>query len=118
MLRGMGKTERPLEPATSAAPKLRSLRERLGMTQLELAERVGVTRQSLYAIEQGRAEPSVGLAVRIARVLQTSVEELFDDHFPVEEAQAVSGPSKPGDRVMLGWVGEQRVALPLDGRSA
>jgi len=101
----------------SVAPKLRALRERSGMTQLDLAERVGVTRQSLYAIEQGRAQPSVGLALRIARALGTSVEELFDEEPAVVEVPGASEGSKPGERVLLGWVGEQRVALALDRRS-
>lgn len=55
------------------------------MTQQDLAARVGVTRQTIHAIERGRYNPSVGLALRIAGVFGVPVEALFeiareDDH--------------------------------------
>jgi putative transcriptional regulator len=54
-------------------------KERLksGLTQVELAEKVGVTRQTIIAIEKGDYTPSVALALRLAKVFKTSVEELF-----------------------------------------
>ena len=47
------------------------------MTQEELARRVGVSRQTIVAIEVGRYDPSVSLAIRIARVFGVPVEEAF-----------------------------------------
>jgi len=47
------------------------------MTQQELADRAGVTRQSIISIERGRYRPSVELALRLARVLGIAVEDLF-----------------------------------------
>lgn len=47
------------------------------MTQAELAKRAGVARQTIIAIEQGRFNPSVRLALRLADTLNTTVEELF-----------------------------------------
>lgn len=47
------------------------------MTQQELADRVGVTRQTIVFIERGRYNPSVGLALRIADVFGVPVETLF-----------------------------------------
>ena len=47
------------------------------LTQEELAERVGSTRQTVLAIEKGNYNPSVGLALRLAAVLGVSVEDLF-----------------------------------------
>ena len=47
------------------------------MTQEELARRVGVSRQTIVAIEGGMYNPSVGLAIRIARVFGVPVEEAF-----------------------------------------
>jgi putative transcriptional regulator len=47
------------------------------LTQAELAERAGVTRKSVNAIEAGRMVPSVLLALKLARVLGVSVETLF-----------------------------------------
>ena len=47
------------------------------MTQQELAERTGVTRQTIVAIEQGKYSPSLELAFRIARVFNSGLEEVF-----------------------------------------
>jgi putative transcriptional regulator len=47
------------------------------MTQQELAQRVGVTRQTIIALEQGKYAPSLPLALRLARVFGVAVEEIF-----------------------------------------
>ena len=47
------------------------------MTQEELANRVGVTRQTIIALEAGKYVPSLGLAFRIARVFGVTVEDIF-----------------------------------------
>ena len=47
------------------------------MTQAALAEKVGVTRQTIVAIEQGRYSPSLEVAFRIAHVFDVGVEEVF-----------------------------------------
>jgi len=47
------------------------------MTQKELAEKVGVTRQTIVAIEKAKYSPSLELAFRIARVFNTPLEEVF-----------------------------------------
>jgi putative transcriptional regulator len=47
------------------------------MTQEELAQRVGCTRQTIIALEQGKYVPSIELAFRIARAFGTSLEEVF-----------------------------------------
>ena len=49
-----------------------------GMTQAELAERVGVTRQTIHSIEKGKYKPTIELALRLARELEVAVEELFE----------------------------------------
>jgi putative transcriptional regulator len=55
------------------------LRKALDMTQEELAKRVDVTRQTIIALEQGRYNPSLQLAVNIARTLKAKhVEEVFE----------------------------------------
>ena len=48
------------------------------MTQVRLADRVGVSRQTIIALESNRYVPSLVLAVRIARVFGCPVEEVFD----------------------------------------
>ncbi len=57
--------------------KVREIRSQHVITQGTLAERVGVSRQSINYIEQGTFAPSVYLALKIAEVLETTVEELF-----------------------------------------
>lgn len=52
-------------------------RSRAGLTQEELAQKAGVSRQTIIAIEKGNYAPSVALALKLARVLKASVEELF-----------------------------------------
>jgi putative transcriptional regulator len=47
------------------------------MTQEELARRAGCTRQTIIALEQGKYVPSVELAFRIARSLNTTIEDIF-----------------------------------------
>ena len=60
------------------ANKLREMRFLQGeMTQQELAEKVEVTRQTILAIEKGKFNPSVKLALLIAEVFQKNVEEIF-----------------------------------------
>jgi putative transcriptional regulator len=48
------------------------------MTQQQLADRVGVTRQTIISIEQGKYKPSVELALRLARAFRVPVEALFE----------------------------------------
>lgn len=54
-------------------------RRALGLTQAQLAERVGLSRQALVAIERGQSRPGVDVALRLARILGASVETLFAD---------------------------------------
>jgi putative transcriptional regulator len=58
---------------------VRSLRTARGWTQAELAEKLGVSRNSVNAIETGRYEPSLGLALKIGRLFGKPVEEIFRD---------------------------------------
>ncbi len=52
-------------------------RAKLGFTQEQLAEKVGVTRQTVIAVERGNYTPSVLLALKLAEVFSVSVESLF-----------------------------------------
>jgi putative transcriptional regulator len=61
--------------------KVHLKRHRLGngeMTQQELADRVGVTRQTIISIERGKYKPSIELALRLARVFGVPVEAIFE----------------------------------------
>lgn len=56
---------------------MRVHRARMDLTQAELAERAGITRKSINAIESGQMVPSTILALKLARTLGLPVEELF-----------------------------------------
>lgn len=58
--------------------RLRALRAERGWSQAQLALRLGVSRQTVNAIETGRYEPSLGLAFRIAALFGEAIEEIFD----------------------------------------
>ena len=57
--------------------KLKEYRERDGLKQAELAERVGVRRETIVNLEKGRYNPSLKLAMDLAGVVHVPVEELF-----------------------------------------
>nr|WP_228517592.1 helix-turn-helix transcriptional regulator [Aliidiomarina indica] len=57
---------------------VKELREAAGMTQAELGEHVGVTRQTIAAIEQRRYSPSLETAFRIAVTFNTNLEAVFE----------------------------------------
>lgn len=59
--------------------RLRVLRAEKGWSQAELAERLGVARQSVNAIETGKFDPSLPLAFRVARLFGLPLEQIFDD---------------------------------------
>lgn len=56
---------------------VQALREKAGVTQEELAERVGVSRQTVIAIEKGNYTPSVLLALKLARYFKKNVDDIF-----------------------------------------
>ena len=57
---------------------VRERREAAGMSQADLAEAVGVTRQTINAIERERYDPSLELAFKLATHFECAIEELFD----------------------------------------
>lgn len=57
--------------------RLKVARAEMDLTQEELAQRIGVSRQSINAIESGRYVPSTVLALKMARVFGKPVEEVF-----------------------------------------
>jgi putative transcriptional regulator len=59
--------------------RLRVLRAERGWSQADLATRLGVSRQTVNALETGRYDPSLPLAFRIARLFAGSIEAIFED---------------------------------------
>ena len=71
---------------TRVTNEIRSLRFRAGeMTQAELAERLGVTRQTVIAIELGRYSPSLEMAFQIARVFGVPLDDVFQ--YPASDSE-------------------------------
>ena len=68
---------------TKVTNRIRSLRaDADGMTQADLARRLGVTRQTVIAIEQGRYSPSLEVAFQIARVFGRPLDDVFQYEAP------------------------------------
>jgi len=59
--------------------RLRDLRSGKGWSQGDLADALGVSRQSINALETGKFDPSLPLAFRIARLFNKRIEDVFDD---------------------------------------
>ncbi|MHC5672815.1 substrate-binding domain-containing protein [Nostoc sp.] len=100
---------------------LKSIRTRLGMSQQELANIAGVTRQSIGGVELGQYAPSVAMSLRLAKALGCQVEDLFwfeEDLPEVEAILAGSAPNPQQSRVSLARVGNQWIAYPLVGNDA
>lgn len=57
--------------------RIKELRARYDLTQEELADKVGVTRQTMLYLEKGKYNPSLMLAHRIARALHSTIDEVF-----------------------------------------
>jgi putative transcriptional regulator len=67
-----------LAKKTKVTNEIRRLRSEAGeMTQADLADLIGVTRQTVIAIERGRYSPSLEVAFKIARVFERSVDDVF-----------------------------------------
>ncbi|CRK58168.1 transcriptional regulator, XRE family [Alloactinosynnema sp. L-07] len=71
--------------STKVTNSIRALRFANGeMTQAALAERIGVTRQTIIAVEQGRYSPSLEMAFQIARVFKVPLDDVFQ--YPGEKS--------------------------------
>ena len=57
--------------------KIKELRTKMGLRQEDVANQLNVTRQTIIAVENDKYNPSLELAMKLARLLNTTVEELF-----------------------------------------
>jgi len=100
---------------------LKSIRTRLGMSQQDLANLAGVTRQTISGVESGQYAPSVTITLRLAKALGCQVEDLFwleRDLPKVEAVLAKPIPAGQQTRVSLAHVGGKWIAYPLIGKDA
>jgi putative transcriptional regulator len=66
-----------IDPGIDMKNRIRVLRAEKGWSQAELAEKVGVSRNSINAVENDKFEPSLPLAFRIADIFELRIEEVF-----------------------------------------
>jgi putative molybdopterin biosynthesis protein len=97
--------------------RLRLARQARGLSQQQLAGVAGVTRQAVSAVESGHSDPSLRVALGLARALGMTIEELFGRGEPADPVRArpVAPAGSAGSRVALAAVGDGFVALPLRG---
>ncbi len=87
--------------------RLKALREGRGWTQGLLADHLGVSRQTVNALETGRYDPSLPLAFRLSRLFAEPIEAIFDPEDDAEPAAgdlSAAGPSscRPGSGATRG----------------
>lgn len=99
---------------SESANRVRERRESRGLSQIALAERTALTRQSIGAIEAGRATPSVDVALRIAAALDCLVEELFAETRTSTTIAAESYLAPTRGRGALARIAGRWVCYPLE----
>jgi putative molybdopterin biosynthesis protein len=99
---------------------LKDVRQARGLSAAELAKRVDVSRQTIYAIEDGSFLPNTTVALCLARALDVNVEDLFaleqsrePETLEAELLTSKSGPLKEGHFVRLCRVNERLIAAPV-----
>jgi putative transcriptional regulator len=60
--------------------KLKEERDKQGLTQSDLADKVDTTKQTIYLIENMKTEPKLGLAAKIAQFFRLPIEDIFKDN--------------------------------------
>ncbi|CCK82450.1 substrate-binding domain-containing protein [Desulfobacula toluolica] len=99
--------------------RLKEIRNKKNFTQTQLADLVGLKRQAIYDMEAGRYLPNTSVALRLARVLDTSVEDIFyeklQEHQPVAlvDEQTITDP-----RVSIAKIRDKLYAYSLSGKNS
>ncbi len=105
------------KPRQEVTNRLREMRIAAGLSQGDLAQNAGITRQALYAVEKDQYLPGTEVALQLARTLGTSVEDLFSLHDGREILEAELPADHSGvlksTRVKLARVGNRLVAKPV-----
>src|SRR3954451_21250731 len=109
-------------PVRNSIKRIRIAR---GLSVVELAERGGISRQTVYAIEDGTFVPNTAIALQLARTLDSAVEELFsldyDTSAELEGAEPLSGSTAENEEsrfVRLCRVNQRLIAVPVSPQPA
>lgn len=74
--------------------KIKELREKMGITQKDLAKKLGITATSLYRYEYGINEPNIALLIKMADVFGTSVDEIVGAKTPMLDLRKLDNIQK------------------------
>jgi molybdate-binding protein/DNA-binding XRE family transcriptional regulator len=98
--------------------RLKEFRQSKGLSQTELAERVGIKRQAVYDMESGKYVPNTALALRLARQLACKVEDLFFEEIPdiQQPVSLVEPPDYDDSRIEVANIRGRLVGYPLSGK--
>jgi putative molybdopterin biosynthesis protein len=101
--------------------RLAEVRRQRGLSAADLASEIGVSRQTIYAIEARRYIPNTLVALRLSEALQVPVEQLFailEESSPQEKTTRVellshtAGPSQPNQPIRICSVGNRKIGVP------
>src|SRR2546422_6498589 len=99
--------------------RLREKRQALGLSQKQLADLAGITRQAVCAVETNQYSPATSVALQLARALRCRVEDLFSIKSGGEIVEGELVGSLPegtsNARAQVTQVGERVIVRPLDG---
>jgi len=119
----MSASKKPHQPAThrtglgSVINRLADIRKKQRLSQSELAEQAGITRQAIYAIEANQYLPNTQISLQLAEVLNCHVEDLFrlQEREEVIEAELIGQVTshKTPMRVKLSLIGSRMIARPM-----
>lgn len=113
----------PPAPRPNAAPefenRLREKRQTLGLSQKQLADMAGITRQAVSAVEANQYSPATSVALQLARALRCRVEDLFSikSSGDIVEGELLGSIAKGVDKVraQVSRIGRRLLVRPLDG---
>ena len=102
---------------TEIVCRVKHYRQQAGLSQAQLAEKIGVKRQAIYDIESGRYLPNTAIALRLAANFGCRVEDLFYEETSTQPRSFImaEGEPKPCERISLARVRNRLVGYPLDG---
>ncbi|MEJ2038220.1 MAG: substrate-binding domain-containing protein [Desulfosarcinaceae bacterium] len=108
------------KPAGNITCHVKKYRTAMGWSQDELAKKAGIRRQAVYDIETGRYLPNTAIALRLARIFNCKVEDLFieQESFHSQPVHVIDGEAAPSTRMVLSRVRDRLVGLPLQGKDS
>ena len=97
--------------------RVKEYRQKAGLSQSQLAEKIGIRRQAIYDIESGRYLPNTSIALRLARHFGCRVEDLFSEQASAQSQSITMIEAEPAvsKRVSLAKVRDRLIGYPLEG---